>query len=109
MNVIKAHDLNLLVQRLPFFPWYVEQYIQHKLVALSPSTLLEYTRDFEFFQWLIQEGLASSPSINQIPLSDLEKLQTVNIDTYPKKRCFWPYQEAIHMPNGCPNEQFNKW
>lgn len=83
MNVIKAQDLQLLEQRLPLFPWYVEQYIQHKLADLSPSTLLEYTRDFEmFFQWMIQEGLSSARSIDQITLDELEKLRIENIDTY---------------------------
>jgi len=83
MNVIKAQDLHLLEQRLPLFPWYVEQYIQHKLADLSPSTLLEYTRDFEmFFHWMIQEGLSSALSMDQITLSDLEQLHLQNIDTY---------------------------
>jgi len=36
MNIIKIQDLKLLEQRLPLFPWYIEQYIQHKLVDLSP-------------------------------------------------------------------------
>lgn len=83
MNVIKLQDLRLLEQRLPMFPWFVEQYIQHKLADLSPSTLLEYTRDFEmFFRWMIHEGLTSATTIDQITLIDLEKLQSSNIDTY---------------------------
>jgi site-specific recombinase XerD len=83
MNVIKAQDLRLLEQRLPLFPWYVEVFIQHKLADLSPSTLLEYSRDFEnFFSWMIHEGLSSAPTINQITLNDLEQLQVSNIDTY---------------------------
>lgn len=83
MNVIKFQDLYLLEQRLHLFPWYVEQYIQHKLADLSPSTLLEYTRDFEMFlHWMIQEGLSSALSMDKISLSDLEQLQLQNIDTY---------------------------
>lgn len=83
MNVIKAQDLKLLEQRLSMFPWYVEMYFQHKLVDLSPSTLLEYSRDFEsFFGWMIHEGLSSAQSIDQIELVELEKLQVSNIDTY---------------------------
>lgn len=83
LNVIKSQDLRLLEQRLPLFPWYVEQYIEHKLVDLSPSTLLEYTRDFEtFFHWMMHEGLTSAPSINQIELIDLERLTISNIDNY---------------------------
>lgn len=83
MNVIKAQDLKILEQRLSSFPWFVEAYIQHKLVDLSPSTLLEYTRDFEmFFRWMLHEGLSSTPSIDQIELFELERLQILNIDTY---------------------------
>jgi site-specific recombinase XerD len=83
MNVLKAQDLKLLEQRIPMFPWFVEEYIQHKLADLSPSTLLEYTRDFEmFFGWMIHEGLTSASSINQITLQDLEQLQISNIDSY---------------------------
>jgi len=80
MNVLKAQDLRLLEQRLPMFPWFVEQYIQHKLVDLSPSTLLEYTRDFEnFFGWIIHEGISPALSIDQIELADLEQLQIIDI------------------------------
>jgi site-specific recombinase XerD len=83
VNVIKVQDLNLLEQRLPLFPWFVEQFIQHKLPDLSPSTLLEYTRDFEsFFHWLIQEGLSSALSIQQISLTDLERLVIGNMDSF---------------------------
>ena len=83
MNVIKVQDLQLLEKRLPCFPWYVEQYIQHKIVDLSPSTLLEYTRDFEtFIKWMIQEGLSSALTMNQVTLSELEQLTLQNVDTY---------------------------
>lgn len=83
LNVIKAYDLQLLEQRLPLFPWFVEQYIQHKLADLSPSTLLEYTRDFEMFlRWMIQEGLSPASALNQITLEDLERLNLADIDSY---------------------------
>jgi site-specific recombinase XerD len=83
MSVIKAQDLHLLEQRLPLFPWFVKQYIQHKLADLSPSTLLEYSRDFEmFFHWIIHEGLSPALCMDQISLPELEKLNLQNIDTY---------------------------
>ncbi|WP_274363210.1 tyrosine recombinase XerS [Paenibacillus thermotolerans] len=83
MNVIKANDLTLLERRLPSLPWFVEQFIQHKLADLSPSTLLEYTRDFEtFFLWLIQEGLTTASSIPHISLTDLENLSFGNLDSF---------------------------
>ncbi|HZG87879.1 tyrosine recombinase XerS [Paenibacillus sp.] len=83
MNVIKERDLRLLESRLPSLPWYVERFVEHKLPDLSPSTLLEYTRDFEvFFRWLIQEGLTSASALPHIPLSDLETLTMENIDAF---------------------------
>lgn len=83
LNIIKAQDLKLLEQRLPSLPWFVEQFIQHKLADLSPSTLLEYTRDFEsFFQWLIYEGLSAAPSLPHVSLTELENLSVGNVDTY---------------------------
>ncbi|MBO9596346.1 MAG: tyrosine recombinase XerS, partial [Cohnella sp.] len=83
MNVIKVQDLKLLERRLPLFPWFVGQFIHHKLVDHSPSTLLEYSRDFEsFLRWLIQEGLTSAPSTELVDIQDLEKLTVENIDTF---------------------------
>jgi len=83
MNVIKAQDLRLLETRLPTLPWFVELFVQHKLADLSPSTLLEYTRDFEtFFRWLRQEGLTHAPTVPEISLHDLESLTTSDIDSF---------------------------
>ncbi|WP_373314390.1 site-specific integrase [Xylanibacillus composti] len=83
MNIIKAADYKLLKEKLPALPWYMQQYIEHKLPDLSPSTLLEYTRDYmRFLHWLMAEGLtlASSPSL--VSLLDLERLTMANIDSY---------------------------
>ena len=83
MNIIKEQDLKLLESRLPSLPWFVEQFIQHKLPDLSPSTLLEYTRDFEtFFRWLIQEGLSSASSIPHVSLAELDRLTVSDVDTF---------------------------
>ncbi|TLS52804.1 tyrosine recombinase XerS [Paenibacillus antri] len=83
MNVIKAQDLKLLECRLPSLPWFVEQFVQHKLADLSPSTLLEYSRDFEiFFRWMVHEGLSRSQSVQEIALSELEALTIGNIDSF---------------------------
>jgi site-specific recombinase XerD len=64
-------------------PWYVEKFINYKLPDLSPSSLLEYVRDYEtFFNWLLAEGLCTSTIIKEIPLTDLEKLHMESIDNY---------------------------
>ncbi len=83
MNIIKVKDRNELEKRLPSMPWYVEKFINYKLPELSPSSLLEYVRDYEtFFSWLLAEGLSSADSIRHVPLEDLEKLHMDSVDNF---------------------------
>ena len=64
-------------------PWYVEQFITYKLPDLSPSSLLEYMRDYEiFFLWMLAEGLSDALAIRDIPLDALEKLRMENVDNF---------------------------
>lgn len=64
-------------------PWYVEQYINYKLPNLSPSSLLEYMRDYDtFFSYLMAEGIAPAGKINEIPLHILETLSVDDITGY---------------------------
>ena len=75
MNIIKVKDRHELERRVPSMPWYIEKFINYKLPDLSPSSLLEYVRDYEIFlSWLLAEGLSTAPSMNQVPLEDLEKI-----------------------------------
>lgn len=83
MNVIKKQDRLELEKRLPAMPWYIEKFINYKLPDLSPSSLLEYIRDYEaFLSWLMAEGLSEAASMKEIPLIDLEKLHVESIDHY---------------------------
>jgi integrase len=83
MNVLKAKDRIELEKKLPSMPWYVEKFINYKLPDLSPSSLLEYVRDYEtFFSWLIAEGLTSAAALRDIPLQDLERLHMESIDNF---------------------------
>jgi site-specific recombinase XerD len=83
MNIIKIKDRQELDKRVPFMPWYVEKFINYKLPDLSPSSLLEYIRDYEtFFSWLLAEGLAPADSIKNIPIEALEKLHMESIDNF---------------------------
>jgi site-specific recombinase XerC len=64
-------------------PWYVEKFINYKLPDLSPSSLLEYVRDYEtFLSWLLAEGLAEGEHIRDIPLDVLERLHMESIDNF---------------------------
>lgn len=83
MNVIKKQDRLELDKKLPAMPWYIEKFINYKLPDLSPSSLLEYLRDYEaFLSWLRAEGLTDAASMKEIPLIDLEKLHVESIDHF---------------------------
>lgn len=83
MNIIKIKDRNELDKKVPLMPWYVEKFINYKLPDLSPSSLLEYVRDYEtFFSWLMAEGLTSAAAIREIPIEDLERLHMDSIDNF---------------------------
>lgn len=83
MNIIKIKDRNELDKKVPLMPWYVEKFINYKLPDLSPSSLLEYVRDYEtFFSWLMAEGLSTAAAIREIPIEDLERLHMDSIDNF---------------------------
>ncbi|MFC4777756.1 tyrosine recombinase XerS [Paenibacillus sp. GCM10023252] len=83
VNILKVKDREELDRRVPSMPWYVEKFINYKLPDLSPSSLLEYVRDYEaFLSWLLAEGLTESQSIKDVPLLDLERLHMDSIDNF---------------------------
>lgn len=83
MNVIKQKDRLELDKKIPSMPWYVEQFVNYKLPDLSPSSLLEYVRDYEtFFSWLMAEGICDAAAMKDVPIDTLEKLRMENIDNY---------------------------
>ncbi|MDZ7543201.1 tyrosine recombinase XerS, partial [Clostridium perfringens] len=62
---------------------YIQQFIEYKLPDLSPSTLLEYVRDYEIFLgWLIMEGISSAPSMKDVTLLDLEGLRMEQVTSF---------------------------
>jgi site-specific recombinase XerD len=83
MNLQKKKDREELDRKIPRMPWYVEKFVNYKLPDLSPSSLLEYVRDYEtFFLWFMAEGLTSSVSMSSIPLEDLERLHMDSVDNF---------------------------
>lgn len=83
MNIIKQKDREELDAKLPTMPWYIEQFINYKLPDLSPSSLVEYIRDYEtFLKWLMAEGLTQAAVIRDVQLEELETLRMESIDTY---------------------------
>lgn len=83
MSIQKNNDRIKLEQKLPEMPWFVQQFIDYKLPDLSPSTLLEYIRDYEsFFGWLRAEGLTQATNNTELTLHDLEILHMDSIVGY---------------------------
>jgi integrase len=83
LNIIKMKDRQELDRKTPSMPWFVEKFINYKLPDLSPSSLLEYIRDYDtFFSWLLAEGLAQGPTFLDIKLEELEKLHMDSIDAF---------------------------
>ncbi|MBP3964159.1 tyrosine recombinase XerS [Paenibacillus lignilyticus] len=83
MNIIKIKDRQELDRRTPSMPWYIEKFINYKLPDLSPSSLLEYVRDYDtFLSWLLAEGLAAGPTLRDVELIELERLHMDSIDHF---------------------------
>lgn len=83
MNLQKARDREELDKHIPLLPWYVEKFMNYKLPDLSPSSLLEYARDYEkFFSWLMAEGLTQAERMSAIPIEDLERLHMDSVDNF---------------------------
>lgn len=83
MNIQKETDRKKLDERVVTMPWFVQQFIDYKLPDLSPSTLLEYVRDYDtFFTWLRAEGLSTAEKNSDVTLKDLEVLRMDSITGY---------------------------
>ncbi|WP_310550447.1 tyrosine recombinase XerS [Paenibacillus glufosinatiresistens] len=83
MSIQKTSDRRKLEEHLPSLPWFVQQFIDYKLPDLSPSSLLEYVRDYEsFFGYLRMEGLSEAGKNADITLLDLERLHMDSIVGY---------------------------
>jgi len=82
----KELDFEQVQVKRRLFPYYVDLFIDKKEDEhLSPSSLLEYLRDYQtFFTWLISEGIVSAKTIKDIPLSSLETLQVEDITNFTR-------------------------
>lgn len=83
MNIQKESDRIKLDEKVLGMPWFVQQFIDYKLPDLSPSTLLEYVRDYQtFFNWLRGELLSEADHHTKVTLQELEMLRMENIVSY---------------------------
>ena len=83
MTIQKVKDREHLDRKLPEMPWYIQQFIEYKMPDLSPSTLLEYVRDYDIFLgWLISEGISQATEIKEVTLLELESLRMEQITAF---------------------------
>ncbi|WP_163182571.1 tyrosine recombinase XerS [Neobacillus sedimentimangrovi] len=82
VNLSKQQNFQKLQALLNELPWYVEEYINHKLRKLSTASLLNYCHDYKiFFNWMIHEQLWTG-SMKDIPLERLEKLTVLEVEGF---------------------------
>ena len=109
-------DREELDARLPAMPWYIEQFIHYKLPDLSPSSLVEYMRDYEtFLKWMMSEGLSAANSLKDVQLEELEVLKMESIDNYrmflstykPERNNRTTISRKLSSPKYLSNERTN--
>ncbi len=68
MKVQEVKDYEELMKRIKKYPSFVEEYVSYKLTeSVSPSSLLEYSRDFDrFYSWLVLHKAMDEKSVFQI-------------------------------------------
>ncbi|MDR7001724.1 tyrosine recombinase XerS [Neobacillus niacini] len=82
VNPAKQQNFQKLQALLNELPWYVEEYINHKLRKLSTASLFNYCHDYKiFFNWIISEQLWTD-SIKEIPLERLERLTVLEVEGF---------------------------
>ncbi|MDR7236724.1 tyrosine recombinase XerS [Neobacillus drentensis] len=82
VNQNKQQQFQKLQTILNELPWYVDEYINHKLRKLSTASLFNYCHDYKiFFTWMINEQLASC-SIKDIPIERLEQMTVLEIESF---------------------------
>lgn len=84
MKIQEQKDLDALQIKMEFLPGTVNEYIHYKLSEnLSPSSLLEYSRDFEsFFSWMTLHVKPEIKRINENTVHHLEQLTYEDIKNY---------------------------
>ncbi|MCM3727481.1 tyrosine recombinase XerS [Neobacillus cucumis] len=82
VNQDKQTNFKKLQTLLNELPWYVEEYINHKLRKLSTASLFNYCHDYKiFFNWMIMEQLYQGP-VKDIPLERLEHMTVLEVENF---------------------------
>ena len=71
------------MELLSELPWYVEEFINHKMRKLSTASLLNYCHDFKiFFTWMINEQISTCKDMKDISLDQLEKMTVQQVENF---------------------------
>jgi site-specific recombinase XerD len=82
VNPSKQDHFKKLQSLLSELPWYVDEYINHKLRKLSTASLFNYCHDYKiFFNWMIREQLFTGAP-KDIPLERLEQMTVIEIESF---------------------------
>jgi integrase len=82
VNQNKQQQFQKLQTILNELPWYVDEYINHKLRKLSTASLFNYCHDYKiFFNWMINEQLVSG-TVKDIPIERLEQMTVLEIESF---------------------------
>ena len=82
VNQSKQQQFQKLQMLLKELPWYVDEYINHKLRKLSTASLFNYCHDYKiFFNWMISEQKVSG-TVKDIPLERLEQLTVLEVEGF---------------------------
>jgi integrase len=82
MNESKQQNFLKLQALLNELPWYVEEFINHKLRKLSTASLFNYCHDYKiFFNWMLSERLWDG-NLKDIPLERLERMTVLEVEGF---------------------------
>jgi integrase len=82
MNESKQQNFIKLQELLNELPWYVEEFINHKLRKLSTASLFNYCHDYKiFFNWMLSEQLWTG-NLKDIPLDRLERMTVMEVEGF---------------------------
>ncbi|MUT67106.1 tyrosine-type recombinase/integrase [Paenibacillus sp. NEAU-GSW1] len=87
MKVQEKKDYETLQMRINSFPSFVMEFIHYKLNDdRSPSSMLEYLRDYDhFFWWMVWEVFVELKEIKEISICQIDELTVQHIRNY--ERC----------------------
>lgn len=83
LRIQEEIDLSLMSSCQEEYPGYVRKFINYKQGDLSPSSLLEYLRDYKFFfEWLMTNQVVEKDDFSNITLDELEALTVDDVHRF---------------------------